>query len=355
MKNWKVSEETEAQTLARWSRHDDRMMWLERMKKYGSLYAPTHDEAMFKIIAADIEEELGFGLEEVEEVPGTINPINEWKYGGESAKSERCKACGSLNVKQFSCEAGWQCERCSSPVGTVWGCLSCAEVVCEKCVCMSSASSWGMTLEEIGALFEVSRERIRQIECHAIRKLQHPSRSKLLYEYFYDKPRRDSTAKTLTSLLSLPDVVKPAFKDPGEVYYSGDRHHTFALDPLWGREYAYPGYYEGAKPPEKERLQEIEKRFGRAIELMGLKDKEVTTVSEAIKTRVNMGVSPRSDAYQMVVHSGKVMAKYTGDVTRSVISCAFSAEMGIYAACVLNNIGVLVYANSLDGFIRVEG
>lgn len=34
-----------------------------------------------------------------------------------------------------------------------------------------------LTLEEIGARYEVTRERIRQIEAKAIRKLQHPSRS----------------------------------------------------------------------------------------------------------------------------------------------------------------------------------
>ena len=36
------------------------------------------------------------------------------------------------------------------------------------------------TLEEVGQDFEVTRERIRQIEAKALRKLRHPSRSKLL-------------------------------------------------------------------------------------------------------------------------------------------------------------------------------
>ena len=40
-----------------------------------------------------------------------------------------------------------------------------------------------MTLEELGAKFEVSRERIRQIEAKALRKLRHPSRSKKLKDY----------------------------------------------------------------------------------------------------------------------------------------------------------------------------
>ena len=39
------------------------------------------------------------------------------------------------------------------------------------------------TLEEVGREFEVTRERIRQIEAKALRKLRHPSRSKKLKDY----------------------------------------------------------------------------------------------------------------------------------------------------------------------------
>jgi len=39
------------------------------------------------------------------------------------------------------------------------------------------------TLEEIGKEFGVTRERIRQIEAKALRKLRHPSRSKILKNY----------------------------------------------------------------------------------------------------------------------------------------------------------------------------
>ena len=39
------------------------------------------------------------------------------------------------------------------------------------------------TLEEVGKQFDVTRERIRQIEAKALRKLRHPSRSKKLREY----------------------------------------------------------------------------------------------------------------------------------------------------------------------------
>ena len=39
------------------------------------------------------------------------------------------------------------------------------------------------TLEEVGQQYGVTRERIRQIEAKAIRKLKHPSRRKYLEDY----------------------------------------------------------------------------------------------------------------------------------------------------------------------------
>ena len=39
------------------------------------------------------------------------------------------------------------------------------------------------TLEEVGREFDVTRERIRQIEAKALRKLRHPSRSRKLKDF----------------------------------------------------------------------------------------------------------------------------------------------------------------------------
>ena len=41
----------------------------------------------------------------------------------------------------------------------------------------------GRTLEEVGKEFKVTRERIRQIEAKALRKLRHPSRSRKLKDF----------------------------------------------------------------------------------------------------------------------------------------------------------------------------
>ena len=43
------------------------------------------------------------------------------------------------------------------------------------------------TLEEVGREFNVTRERIIQIEAKALRKLRHPSRSKKLKDFLEDK------------------------------------------------------------------------------------------------------------------------------------------------------------------------
>ena len=42
------------------------------------------------------------------------------------------------------------------------------------------------TLEEVGKQFDVTRERIRQIEAKALRKLRHPTRSDVLKSFLHE-------------------------------------------------------------------------------------------------------------------------------------------------------------------------
>ena len=46
------------------------------------------------------------------------------------------------------------------------------------------------TLEEVGRTFKVTRERVRQIEAKAVRKLQHPVRSRQLEGFLDGSTRR---------------------------------------------------------------------------------------------------------------------------------------------------------------------
>ena len=54
-----------------------------------------------------------------------------------------------------------------------------------KACCWVSKNCPGrtLTLEQIGLIMGVSRERVRQIEAQALRKLRHPSRMNILREH----------------------------------------------------------------------------------------------------------------------------------------------------------------------------
>ncbi len=85
-------------------------------------------------------------------------------------------------------------KRGHTPTVAAWRCLQIREV--EKALetltpreaeiirlRFGIAGGYPRTLEEVGAIFSITRERVRQIEMKAIRKLRHPSRSKALREY----------------------------------------------------------------------------------------------------------------------------------------------------------------------------
>jgi RNA polymerase primary sigma factor len=60
------------------------------------------------------------------------------------------------------------------------------------------ADGYTYTLEEVGRIFSVTRERVRQIEAKAVRKLQHPVRSRML-SGFLDRPIAQRAATTVVS------------------------------------------------------------------------------------------------------------------------------------------------------------
>ena len=50
-------------------------------------------------------------------------------------------------------------------------------------MCIRDRDGYPRTLEEVGNIFDVTRERIRQIEAKALRKLRHPRRSRKLRDF----------------------------------------------------------------------------------------------------------------------------------------------------------------------------
>lgn len=65
----------------------------------------------------------------------------------------------------------------------------------------------GLTLLEVGGHLKVTRERIRQIEAKALRKLRHPSRSKWLRPFVEDAGRPEACDEFHEARIFLNDVV----------------------------------------------------------------------------------------------------------------------------------------------------
>ncbi len=68
------------------------------------------------------------------------------------------------------------------------------------------ADGYAYTLEEVGKIFSVTRERVRQIESKALRTLQHPSRARQLAP-FVERPIAAPLAPLNCSLLPTPENV----------------------------------------------------------------------------------------------------------------------------------------------------
>ena len=78
------------------------------------------------------------------------------------------------------------------------------------------------TLEEVGRIFKVTRERVRQVEAKAIRKLQHPVRARKL-EGFLPGLRRGKAA-----YFSLDEFSKQPRSESGLFYFVRSCERSFA-------------------------------------------------------------------------------------------------------------------------------
>jgi RNA polymerase sigma factor RpoD-like protein len=74
---------------------------------------------------------------------------------------------------------------------------------------------YSRTLEEVGKQFKVTRERIRQIEAKALRKMRHPTRLRQLHGFFDAEPvhqaGRPRSAAHAAAAADLPGELPPAF------------------------------------------------------------------------------------------------------------------------------------------------
>lgn len=79
------------------------------------------------------------------------------------------------------------------------------------------------TLEEVGQLFDVTRERIRQIEAKAMRRLMHPARADALRPWLDKEPppkerkQEDPSAPKEAAGSDAPEPAEPAFEPAKEV------------------------------------------------------------------------------------------------------------------------------------------
>ena len=91
--------------------------------------------------------------------------------------------------------SGWGCEHegCREVFLDGYGCLGCAVVLCLDHAPAHNCLSYPLerTLSEIGDLMGPAKERIRQIQERALRKLRHPSRAAILQPFYQDEPVRN--------------------------------------------------------------------------------------------------------------------------------------------------------------------
>ena len=92
------------------------------------------------------------------------------------------------------------------------------------------------TLEEVGRIFKVTRERVRQIEAKAVRKLQNPVRSKKL-EGFVDLELLKQMAERAQA---RPPQSETPVSQPVEAIAESPTAEPSLFDPQWDESNAEP-------------------------------------------------------------------------------------------------------------------
>lgn len=148
-------------------------VYLELWEKSGTLYGLLWEDRFRQAVLGDLED----GLGPMDEHLATVS--------ADSSYEDSQPAGHGQYIHPISLPKGWECDFCkkkaSDDLGGL-GCVCCMVAMCHDC--SDSHSVHGLTLEQAGSFFEVSRERVRQVEAKAIRKLRHPSRSKFLAPFF---------------------------------------------------------------------------------------------------------------------------------------------------------------------------
>lgn len=104
------------------------------------------------------------------------------------------------------------------------------------------------TLEEVGAMFDVCKERIRQIEAKAMRKIKHPQRSEKLREfigYYQTTAQKEAEAKKIRAQWQRARENK-RLRDEAEKRYKKERERE--LERVYKEDLRLRAKWEEIKP-----------------------------------------------------------------------------------------------------------